>query len=288
MSRRRRGPGRGASSTRRVSDWRSATLIVGLALLAWPTAASGQDAGASAAAGAAASTATTAAPPISVSAARSLAAAQGIDPKEIRAPSRRRGSWIAKVLVRTNVRRKPGAKRIWRARTATTFNRQAQRLLVLGARRAPSGREWLRVRLPIRPNGASGWIPRDRVLLTRTRYWITIDVSRRRVRVHRARRARGRRAALVKERRAVVGKRSTPTPRGLHAVYETVRQPDPNAFLGNWALHLTAHSNVHFNFGGGDGRVAIHGRGGRSLATPLGTAGSNGCVRMNKIGRAHV
>lgn len=217
-------------------------------------------------------------------AAKARAAAQGIALGEIRPPRRRAGSWVAKLLVPTGVRRRPGGRRrIWRARTATAFNRQAQRLLVLGTRRTPDGREWLRVRLPVRPNRASGWIRRDLVLLSRTRYWVTVDLSARRVRVHRARRfgERRRKAAMVKQRRAVVGKRSTPTPRGLHAVYETVRQPDPNAFLGTWALHLTAHSEVLYDYGGGDGRTAIHGRGGRSFADPLGSAASNGCVRMN-------
>jgi lipoprotein-anchoring transpeptidase ErfK/SrfK len=221
-----------------------------------------------------------AATPVSASAARAMAAAQAIGVNEVSPPSRRGGAWVAKIMLPTMVRRRPGGeRRVWRARTATRFNRQAQHLLVLRARRAADGGEWLRVRLPIRPNSAAGWIPRDRVLLSRTRYSITVNVGRRQVRVHKARKAQGR-AALVRKSRAVVGKPKTPTPKGLFAIYETVRQPNPNAFLGNWALHLTAHSNVLFDFGGGDGRVAIHGRGGESLATPLGTAASNGCIRM--------
>ena len=35
------------------------------------------------------------------------------------------------------------------------------------------------------------------------------------------------------------------------------------------------------NYGGGPGRVAIHGRGGDSLKDPLGTARSHGCVRVD-------
>jgi L,D-transpeptidase catalytic domain/SnoaL-like polyketide cyclase len=85
---------------------------------------------------------------------------------------------------------------------------------------------------------------------------------------------------LVRRFRAVVGKPSTPTPLGLFAVYERARQPDPDAFLGPWALHLTAHSNVLEDYGGGPGRVALHGRSGASLRDPLGTAASHGCVRV--------
>jgi lipoprotein-anchoring transpeptidase ErfK/SrfK len=46
-------------------------------------------------------------------------------------------------------------------------------------------------------------------------------------------------------------------------------------------LHLTAHSEVLDDYGGGPGRVAIHGRAGASLLDPLGTARSHGCVRVS-------
>jgi lipoprotein-anchoring transpeptidase ErfK/SrfK len=51
--------------------------------------------------------------------------------------------------------------------------------------------------------------------------------------------------------------------------------------LGSYVLPLTAHSNVLQEFGGGDGRVGIHGRGGASLLDPLGSARSHGCIRMS-------
>ena len=79
----------------------------------------------------------------------------------------------------------------------------------------------------------------------------------------------------------MIGKPATPTPRGLFAVAAIVPQTDPNGFLGPDALHLTAHSNVLDNYGGGPGRVAIHGRSGASLADPLGSARSHGCVRID-------
>ena len=57
-------------------------------------------------------------------------------------------------------------------------------------------------------------------------------------------------------------------------------QPDPDGFLGPWALHLTAFSPTLIDFGGGPGTVAIHGRAGASLRDPLGTARSHGCIRI--------
>ncbi len=80
---------------------------------------------------------------------------------------------------------------------------------------------------------------------------------------------------------AVVGAPGTPTPRGRFAIYEIARQSDPFGFLGPVALHLTAHSDVLANFGGGPGRVALHGRGGASLLDPLGSAASHGCIRVD-------
>jgi lipoprotein-anchoring transpeptidase ErfK/SrfK len=78
---------------------------------------------------------------------------------------------------------------------------------------------------------------------------------------------------------AVVGKPGTPTPVGHFAIAERVRQ-GPGSELGPWALHLTAHSNVLDDFGGGPGRVAIHGRAGPLLSDPLGSDRSHGCIRV--------
>ena len=87
--------------------------------------------------------------------------------------------------------------------------------------------------------------------------------------------------SLVRSFQAVIGKPATPTPTGLAAVYEVDRQPDPEGFLGTWALPLTILSHALFNFGGGPGRIAIHGRGGASLLDPLGSARSHGCIRID-------
>ena len=130
------------------------------------------------------------------------------------------------------------------------------------------------MRLPVRPNGASGWIPADVVQLRITAYRIEISTGRRLVRLLRSGR-------VIGSYRAVVGEPAYPTPHGPFAVGERVAQPDPNGFLGPWALHLTAHSNALFRFGGGPGTVALHGRGPASLGDPLGSARSHGCIRID-------
>jgi lipoprotein-anchoring transpeptidase ErfK/SrfK len=195
-------------------------------------------------------------------------------PFEVAAPSRAKGATVARIVAPTFARaRLNSAKRGWRVRTATAWSGQPQVLLVLDSATV-DGRNWVKLLLANRPNGSAGWVPRDRVVLKRTRYWVTVRVRARRVAVYRD----GKRARRF---RAVVGAPRTPTPLGLAAIYERNRQPDPGAFLGPWALSLTSLSNVLESYGGGPGRVAIHGRAGASLQDPLGTARSHGCIRVN-------
>ncbi|HTE64528.1 MAG TPA: L,D-transpeptidase [Solirubrobacteraceae bacterium] len=195
-------------------------------------------------------------------------------PLDIPAPSRTKGSTVARIVAPAFARAELGSrKRGWRVRTATAWSKQPQVLLVLDSATV-DGKDWVKVLLADRPNGSAGWIPRDGVVLDRTRYWVTVRVRTRRVTVYRD----GKRARSF---RAVVGKPRTPTPLGLAAIYERNRQPDPGAFLGPWALSLTSLSNVLESFGGGPGRVAIHGRDAGSLRDPLGSARSHGCVRVD-------
>jgi lipoprotein-anchoring transpeptidase ErfK/SrfK len=202
------------------------------------------------------------------------AAAGGLS-SDTYAPSRADGALVAKVVVATVARAHPGAgARVWRVGTFTQWSHGPQQLLVLERALDSRGIEWLKVRLPIRPNGSSGWIRADFTFVSRTPYWIDASLGRRLVSVYK----RGR---LLREFRAVVGAPSTPTPVGLHAVYDPIPQGDPNGFEGPWVIHLTATSYVFKKFDGGDGRIGIHGRGGGSLRDPLGTARSHGCIRVD-------
>jgi lipoprotein-anchoring transpeptidase ErfK/SrfK len=189
-------------------------------------------------------------------------------------------AWTAKVVYPTVARAAPRAqaRSIARVGTAAAWDGGPVALLVLRAHRDRRDRLWLRVRLPERPNGRSGWIDADFTRLRPTPWRIVIDRSARRATAFRA----GRRA---RSWRVVVGTPATPTPRGLFAVYERVRQPR-GSVLGPYALQLTAHSNTLLNYGGGPGRVALHGRSGPLLSDPLGSAASHGCIRMqNRVVR---
>lgn len=159
-----------------------------------------------------------------------------------------------------------------RLRTGGAWTGGPVGLLVLGSRTSASGRLWLRVALPTRPNGSSAWVDRDAVQLVRTRWRVRVNLASRRMTVLRGGRA-------VRSSRVVIGAPGTPTPRGRFAIYERARQPR-GAVIGPWALHLTAYSRVLHSYAGGPGRIALHGRAGGLLHDPLGSARSHGCVRM--------
>jgi lipoprotein-anchoring transpeptidase ErfK/SrfK len=127
------------------------------------------------------------------------------------------------------------------------------------------------VRLPQRPNGATGWIAADGTMAGEVRWSVRVSRGRRRATIYRDGRH-------VRSFRVVVGKRSTPTPLGRFFVAERVRQPSGSA-LGPWVLATSAYSNVLQQFGGGPGQIGLHGRTG--LPGALGSAASHGCIRFS-------
>jgi hypothetical protein len=186
---------------------------------------------------------------------------------EVARPSKAQAS-RAELLERTPVSGRPGSRpRAWMAPAGVGA------LLVLDSARDAHGRCWLQVRLPSRPNHARGWIAADRVTTSTTPWRVEIRLDRRTVTLLRA-------GVPVRRDRAVIGAPATPTPRGLFAFTDVYRGRDAD-FLGRWVLSLTAHSDTLQRFDGGDGRAAVHGRGGASLRDPLGSAASHGCVRLS-------
>ena len=144
-------------------------------------------------------------------------------------------------------------------------------LPVLAHRTSSDGLHWLRVRLPGRPNGHTGWIKKRATVAVITHWHIVVDISGRRVTVYKW-------ARPVRSFRAVVGKSSTPTPLGTFFVEETIRLRTGDVGAP-YALALSARSNVLRRFEGGPGQVAMHGL--ANVGGVLGSAVSHGCVRLN-------
>lgn len=188
-------------------------------------------------------------------------------------PPTRAVAWVAHPSEAVTATSRPaGGLPVYRVGTRAQWNGGPVRLLVL-ERRVINGTPYLRVLLPRRPNGTSGWIAQATGSVAPTGWRIEVSTRTRRVDVLRDGR-------VVRRFSAVVGASGTPTPHGLFAISERVEQPDASAFLGAWVLHLTGFSDVLDNYGGGPGRLALHGRGTSALTDPLGTARSHGCVRL--------
>lgn len=131
--------------------------------------------------------------------------------------------------------------------------------------------EWVRVYLPIRPNGATGWVQSSAVRVLRNPYRIVVRLGAHRLYLYRG-------TNVVLSAATVVGRPSLPTPRGMYYIVDLLKPPDPNGAYGPYTFDLSAHSDVLKTFEGGDGHVAIHGTDEPSL---LGQSASHGCIRVS-------
>ena len=141
---------------------------------------------------------------------------------------------------------------------------------VIGALTGSDGVQWLRVMLPGRPNGSTGWIAQQGTRRLVTSWHLVVALAERRVQVYSV-------GHLVRAFQAVVGKPSTPTPTGEFFVEETLQMSSGEPG-GPFALALSARSDVLQEFEGGPGQIAIHGL--DNLGGTLGAAESHGCIRL--------
>ncbi len=137
------------------------------------------------------------------------------------------------------------------------------------ARRGCADRGWYRVQLPVRPNGAVGWVRTTDVQLQAVGMRIVVDLSRRRFWLSRAGR-------IVLTAPVSIGAPATPTPVGSFYVNQRLVAPDPSGPYGPGAIGISAFSPVLVDWIQG-GPVAIHGTNRPDL---IGHAVSHGCVRV--------
>jgi lipoprotein-anchoring transpeptidase ErfK/SrfK len=128
---------------------------------------------------------------------------------------------------------------------------------------------WYHVQLPIRPNGATGWVRATSVIERTLHVRIVVDLSLRRVTLY-----RGAKPLLVAT--AAIGSSATPTPTGRYFVNQKLVAPDPLGPFGPAALGISAFSPVLTDWAQG-GPIAIHGT---NQAELLGSAVSHGCIRV--------
>lgn len=140
---------------------------------------------------------------------------------------------------------------------------------VLRSWRDPKRHAWLEVRIPMRPNGRTGWVRRS-ALGPYFRVRTVLVVVRRKLR-----------ATLYKRGRPIlrtpvgIGKPSTPTPAGRFWIREKFRTPDPAGLYGPAAFGSSDYS-VLSDWPGG-GIIGIHGTSEPSL---IPGRPSHGCIRV--------
>ncbi len=132
--------------------------------------------------------------------------------------------------------------------------------LLLSSYVDPEGREWVRVRIPGRPNGRTGWMLRELLGgFHRTRWRIVVDRGARRMGVYYD--GRLRRVFPVG-----VGKPSTPTPAGHFWIDERFKLSSPSSPYWPYALGTSDYSTLP-NWPG-EGVVGIHGPYGERRRSP--------------------
>jgi lipoprotein-anchoring transpeptidase ErfK/SrfK len=141
--------------------------------------------------------------------------------------------------------------------------------LVLESRVDDHDEVWLRIRIPQRPNGHTGWVREEQLSnLKVVTTQLTIDRS--------SLRATLRKAGKVIWRSPIgVGAPGTPTPGGRFWIRERLRNLGGSAVYGPWAFGTAAYSKLSDWPGGGV--VGIHGTNEPGL---IPGRPSHGCVRV--------
>jgi hypothetical protein len=199
----------------------------------------------------------------------SAAGADGVPGSERLSNERTMTRW-AHPLHRAPIRMRPAAssRRIApvHSRTEDGF---PEVYLVLRRLDVSEGRDWLKVRIPMRPNGRMGWVRASalgRLHLVRTR--LVID-------------RRQQQATLFRAGRKVwrsdigVGKPRTPTPTGDFWIRERIRVRNAGGTYGPWAFGTSAYSRLSDWPGGGV--IGIHGTNQPNL---IPGRPSHGCIRV--------
>jgi L,D-transpeptidase catalytic domain len=140
---------------------------------------------------------------------------------------------------------------------------------VNGRRTSRDGRLWLRVTLPVLPNGTRGWVPRHALgayEISRDR--LVVDLDRRRLTL----RSRGH---VVLRAPVGVGRSRWPTPRGTFLVRNRLQGYTSPAY-GPVAFGLSARSPTLTDWPAG-GVIGIHGTDRPELVPG---AVSHGCIRL--------
>lgn len=146
----------------------------------------------------------------------------------------------------------------------TYFNNDLALLVVDGE----PGDDWVKVQLPIRPNGSTAWVQAAFFDWSSHNYHIEVDLAGPSVRVWEGNN-------LVVESDAVAGRSDRPTP--ILRTYIDEKISGPSEAYGTWIMSLASYSESISTFSGGLPKLAIHGTNKEEL---IGQFASSGCIRV--------
>lgn len=130
--------------------------------------------------------------------------------------------------------------------------------------------EWLEVYLPVRPNGATGWVRADDVTVATTEFSVEVSLVDFELTVF-----DGTEAVLTSD--IAVGLEERPTPGGVYFIRELLQPPDPTGVYGPYAYGLSGFSPVLDEFNGGEAIIGVHGT---NEPGSIGKYASSGCIRL--------
>jgi hypothetical protein len=160
------------------------------------------------------------------------------------------------------------AHRVGRLRLLTE-DRFAEVYLVLASWKSPAGNTWLKVRIPKRPNGRTGWVRASALGALHTVH-TQLRVNRHTLRLTLYDRGRKRFSARIG-----VGKAATPTPAGHFWIREKFRVGG-HTLYGPRAIGTSAYAPTLSEWPGG-GVVGLHGTDEPQL---IPGRPSHGCIRL--------
>jgi lipoprotein-anchoring transpeptidase ErfK/SrfK len=129
---------------------------------------------------------------------------------------------------------------------------------------------WVKVLLPVRPNGSTGWVRAQDIAVTPDPYKVVVNLGGHKLTLLK-------KGKVVLEAPAGIGKGNTPTPGGQYYLAQLYKPPNSKGVYGTYAYALNGYSEVLPDFNGGDPIIGIHGTNQPDL---VGQDVSHGCIRV--------
>jgi lipoprotein-anchoring transpeptidase ErfK/SrfK len=130
--------------------------------------------------------------------------------------------------------------------------------------------DWLKVSLPVRPNGSTGWVQAKDFNTIEHDYRIEVNLSGFKIAAYKG-------DEKLLDTAIGLGTDENPTPGGTYYTTELIAPPNPDGDYGPYAFGLSGHSEKLTTFNGGPGQLGIHGT---NEPTAIGKKISHGCIRL--------